>query len=90
MTEPSTLKALIVYNAERNEYTISDHNLGPERAAQLVAEWQPHLRPGCRFITVNQNRTHTTPDARNCRACRDQVRRSSGLQPPPKFKRRDA
>jgi hypothetical protein len=89
LSESPRLKVLIVYDAGRNEYTVSDHNLEPERAAQLVAEWQPHLRPGCRFIALKQDRKHRTPDARNCRACRDQVRLSSGLEPPPKLRRRD-
>ncbi len=83
------LKLLIVYDASTNEYTISDHNLEPQQAAQFVKEWQPHLRSGCSFMSLDQQRRHNTLDAQNCRACRDQVRRSSDLQSPPTFKRRE-
>jgi len=81
---------LIVHDAKPNQYTILEHNLEPEKASELVEEWKAHLKEGCTFITLDHNRQHKTPDAQDCRACRDQVRQSSGLQPPPKFKRRDA
>ena len=82
------LMLLIVYDATENEYTISNHNLEPYQATQFIEEWQPHLKSGCSFMPLDQQRRHKTPDAQNCRACRDQVRHSSGLQPPPKFRRR--
>lgn len=82
------LQMLIVHDAPNNTYTISDHNLQFQRAAQYIEEWQRHLREGCQFIALDQKRQHKTPDPQNCRACRDQVRRSPGLQPQPKFQRR--
>jgi len=85
----NNLRLLILYNAEQNEYSVSAHNRDPQEAAQMIEEWQQHLREGWRFIALDQKRAHKTPDAQQCRACRDQVRQSSGLQPPPKFKRRE-
>lgn len=82
------LQMLIVYDASTNSYTISDHNVAPTKTEQLMEEWQKHLREGCKFIALDQKRQHKTPDAQNCRACRDQVSHSSGLQPKPRFQRR--
>ena len=87
MTEKASLKALIVYDAEKNEYTISAHNRNPEEAAQLVEEWGKHLREGCRFLTLDQTRPHSA-EPQGCRACRELVRHTSGLAPQPKFRRR--
>lgn len=89
MKQQQELKLLIVYDPAANEYTISDHNLEPQKAEQFISEGQPHLKPGCSFIALDQKRKHTTSDTQNCRACRDQVRDSSGLQSKPKFKRRE-
>lgn len=79
---------VIVYDATKNEYTISSHNLEPAQAAHIIEERQLQLEPECSFMPLDQRGRHNTPDVQNCRACRDQVRRSSGLQPPPKFRRR--
>jgi hypothetical protein len=87
--EAIKLKALIVYDADKNEYSASAHNCDPQQVAQLVEKGQPDLCAGCRFIVLDQKRAHKTPDAQQCRACRDQVRKLSGLQPPPRFKRRE-
>ncbi len=82
------LKLVIVYHAAENEYSVSAHNQTGEEARKLLAEWQPHLKPGFSFVVIDQRKPHSAADAANCRACRDTVRGSSGLQPPPRFKRR--
>ncbi len=83
-----SLKLLVVYDSQNNQYTISDHNLEEQHATQLVEQWQPHLRSGCSFIALDQKRRHRTADAQTCRACRDQVKESSGRQPVPRFKKK--
>jgi competence CoiA-like predicted nuclease len=82
-----SLKLLILYNAPENLYSISAHNQTPAEAQTVIEEWQPHLQPGFSFIALDQRKPHAA-DAAACRACRDAVRRRSGLQPQPKFKRR--
>lgn len=89
MDEPAKLKLLIVYDAERNEYSIAAHNRQPGEAAQYVEEWTEHLRPECRFLTFDQTRPHSR-EPNDCRACRELVRHVSGLTPQPKFTRRKA
>lgn len=83
-----TLNLVILYRAAENEYSVSAHNRTTEEANQLLQEWNQHLQPGCSLITLSQQKPHNAADAANCRACRDAVRRRSGLQPPPTFKRR--
>lgn len=82
------LQLLIVYDSQKNEYTISDHNLEEQQATDLIGQWQPHLRSGCSFIALAQKRKHKSSDAQTCRACRDQIKESSGLQPVPRFKKK--
>lgn len=89
MNQKPRLKLLIVYDAGRNEYSISNHNLEPQMATEFIEEWQPQLKEGSKFMTLDQKRRHKSSDAQNCRACREQVRHSSGLEPQPTFKRGD-
>lgn len=83
-----TLNLVILYRAAENEYSVSAHNQTAEEANQLLQEWNQHLEPGCSLITLGQQKPHSTADAAHCPACRNIVRRRSGLQPPPTFKRR--
>jgi hypothetical protein len=82
------LQLLVLYNATENEYSISAHNQTLEEAQKLLEEWNPHLKPGFRLITLVQRKAHKGTEAAACRACRDIVRERSGLQPPPTFNRR--
>lgn len=82
------LKLVILHNATENRYSISAHNQTPEEAKRLLEEWNKHLQPGCSLVSLDQRKPHQTADPQDCRTCRDVVRRSSGLQPQPKFQRR--
>ena len=79
---------LIVYNAAENVFSISAHNQTPEEARELIQEFDQHLKPGFKLLAIEQHKAHKAVDAQNCRACRNAVRRSSGLQPSPTFRRR--
>ena len=89
MTDTTLLHLVVAYDRNRNEYSIAAHNRTAEEAEGHVAQWSPHLRSGCSFIVLAQNRRHRTEEAQDCRACRETVARSAGLEPQPKFKRRD-
>jgi len=88
VTDKQQLKLVVAYDRNRNEYSLPAHNQTPEEADSYVATWSHHLRPGCSFIVLDQTKQHRTEEARNCRACRDTVRRSAHLEPQPKFTRR--
>ena len=85
MKEKSQLKLVILYDGRENQYTICDHNLTAEVAVEEVNKWRDHGLPA---LTVNQRSRHRAADAETCRACRNEVNRSSGLVPTPQFKRR--
>lgn len=87
MPEQKTLKLVILYEAGRNVYLVSEHNQTPEQAEQLVEEYNQHLKPGFSLIAIDQKKPHKG-NAEGCRACRRAVKQSSGLQPSPTFKRR--
>jgi hypothetical protein len=78
----------VLFNATEGVYSILAHNQIPEEATRLREKWNPHLKPGLSLITLEQTTAHTTTNAQACRTCRATVRRSSGLQPLPKFQRR--
>jgi hypothetical protein len=82
------LHVVIVYHAAENTYVVSAHNQPPDKAKAFADGFNPETRPGAQLITVEQQRTHKTEDEQTCRACRETVQRSSGLQPLPKFIRR--
>lgn len=79
----------IVLDASEGSYQVLAHNQVPEEATRFREKWNPHLKPGVSLITLPQSRAHNENDAQSCRTCRRTVRRSSGLQPLPKFQRRD-
>jgi hypothetical protein len=81
-------RIVILYHAAENDYSISAHNQTAEEAQKLLDDYQQHLKPGFSFVLLDQERTHTSPDAATCRACRETVRRSSGITPRPTFRRR--
>ena len=78
------LKIAICYHAEKNRYSVLFHNLTAEKAAE-VEKGRSDAFP---VLIVEQRKHHSTEDAQNCRDCREDVKRSSGLTPTPKFKRR--
>lgn len=82
------LKIVILYHATENEYSISAHNQTAEEAQKLLAEWQPHLKPGFSLVVMDQREPHKAADAAACRACRNTVRHRSGFAPMPAFRRR--
>lgn len=82
------LMLTVLFNATEWVYSILAHNQIPEDATRLCEKWNPHLKPGLSVFTLEQHSAHTTTDAQSCRTCRAIVRRSSGLQPFPKFERR--
>ena len=82
------LKIVILYHAAENEYSVSAHNQTAEEAQKLLDEYQPHLKPGFSFVLMDQEKPHRAANAAACRACRETVRRSSGIAPRPTFRRR--
>jgi hypothetical protein len=82
----STLKLVILYDARNNSYSICDHNLTLDGAKRAVAERGGKLLSP--FI-LNQRARHRNDDPQACRACRREIAHSSGLQPKPRFQRRD-
>ena len=78
----------VLFNATEGVYSVLAHNQVPEDATRLREKWNPHLKPGLSLITLEQHSAHTTTEAQSCRTCRATVRRFSGLQPTPKFRRR--
>lgn len=89
MTEKQSLKLVVAYDRNRNEYSIAAHNLTPAEADEHVAQWSPHLRTDCSFIVLLQRRKHRTEESQDCRACRETVSRSAHLSPEPTFARRN-
>lgn len=81
-----TLKLVILYDARNNAYTVWDHNLRPEEADRMVRDLRSKLLSA---LTVNQRVRHRREDAEACRACRQDVARASGLEPRPRFHRRN-
>jgi hypothetical protein len=82
------LHLVIVYQAAENTYVVTAHNQLSDQAKAFADDFNPETQPGGRLITLEQRRAHKTEDAQTCRACRETVERSSGLQPLPKFTRR--
>jgi hypothetical protein len=88
VTEKQSLKLVVAYDRNRNEYSIAAHNRTPQEADGHVAQWGPHLRTDCSFIVLDQTRRHRTEEAEECRACRETVARSAHIEPQPKHVRR--
>lgn len=88
MTEKQSLKLVVAYDRNRNEYSIATHNQTPKEAEGHVAQWGPRLRADCSFIVLDQTRRHRTEQADACRACRETVARSAHIDPQPKHVRR--
>ena len=89
MTEQSQLKLLVRYDSAQNEYSVLGHNLTAEQVDQQKASLDQCASPG-ELIALDQRNHHKTTDPQECRTCKEQVRRQAGLQPSPKFKRREA
>lgn len=87
MKEKLQLKLVILYDNRENQYAVCDHNLTPEMASEEMNKWKDRNLPA---FTINQRGRHQAADAQTCRACRNEVRRSSGLVPTPRFKGRNA
>jgi hypothetical protein len=90
VTEPQEgpLKLILIYDANRNQYSITKHNQNADLAQRFVKEWNPQLVPGASLITLEQRRRHRTEDPQDCRLCREIVVHSAGIDPKPRFKRR--
>jgi hypothetical protein len=83
-----TLKLVVTYNQNENQYSLAAHNQTPEEVQSFPEQWSRHLREGLSFVVLDQMKRHRTEDAKACRACRDTVNRSDRFQPEPKFIRR--
>ena len=88
MNEQRRLMPVVLYDANRNEYSTLKHNLPAEEAKSYVDKWNPQLVSGCSMIALDQPRIHRSPDAGNCQACQKTVTRSAHLSPQPKHVRR--
>jgi len=83
-------KLVVLYDRDRNEYSISAHNKGAEEAQQFMERWNPQLMSGCTLMVLDHSKRHGTAEARDCEACRKVVRRSGHLEPHAKYIRRQA
>jgi len=83
------LKLVVVYDRNRNEYSITQHNLSPDEAQAFVERWNPHMTQGSSLISLDQPRRHGQSEPNQCRACRLIVVRSARVEPQPKFIRRN-
>jgi hypothetical protein len=81
-----TYKIVILYDAKHDSYTVADHNMTPEEADWLVQDLHIKHLPA---LTVNQEMRHKRQGAEAYRACRQDVARTSGLTPRPRFQRRN-
>jgi ribosomal protein L29 len=81
-----TLKLVILYDARNNVYTVCGHNLTPEEAKKTIAEYREKL---LHALSVDQRARHRNPNLDDCKACRRDVARASGLEPKSKFQRRN-
>ena len=88
MTEKQSLKVVVAYDRNRNEYSLVAHNQTPEEVQSFLDQWERHLREGHSFLVLDQSKRHATEEAQRCRACRDTVARSAHIEPQPKFVRR--
>jgi hypothetical protein len=86
MQMDKAFKLVILFDAKHNSYTVADHNLTPEEAAWLVQDLHTRFLPA---LTVIQEMRHKRQGAEACRACRQEVARTSGLTPRPRFQRRN-
>ena len=88
MTEKESLKLIVAYDRNCNEYSLVEHNQTAEEAKRFLDQWSRHLREGNSFLVLDQTKEHATEKAQSCRACRETVARSAHLEPQPKFVRR--
>jgi len=88
VTDQLQLKLIVLYDRNRNEYSIAAHNLNAEQAQALVDKWNPHMIQGCSLIVLDQPRRHRVAEGKDCRTCREIVARTAGLEPKPKYTRR--
>ncbi len=77
------LQLFVIHNVPSNEYLVSAHNQTPEQAEQLVRAWNQQPVAGCSPLVIDHQKAHKTVDAESCRACREIVRRTSGLRASP-------
>ena len=80
-----SLQLIAQYDAHRNEYTVHNHNLSPEKAN---AELRRISAQRFALFVIEQRGVHAKSNPDGCEACRGEVERSSHLQPKPKHRRR--
>ena len=83
-----TLKLIVAYNQNQNEYSLAGHNQTAEEVQSFLDQWLPHLREGHSFVVLDQTKRHATEEVQACRACRATVARSDRFQLQLKFIRR--
>ena len=79
----SILKLITRYDAGRNEYAVLRHNLTPEEADAAIRDLSARLFS---LFIVDQRELHTAEDPGLCEVCRQDVERTSRVQPTPKSK----
>jgi hypothetical protein len=82
-----TRKLVIFYDARNNVYTVCGHNLYRQEAEEMIAKC---CAKSLHALSVGQLARHTNPNLDTCRRCRRDVARASGLEPKPKFQRRNS
>ncbi len=80
------LQTVILYDGEKNQYTVAKHNLTPDDASLEVSATSDSA--SSKALAWDQKTRHRTENPQDCGACRGDVRRQSSLNPTPKFKRR--
>lgn len=89
MPKREPLKAIVIYDPNSNEYSISAHNQDAKEAHRVIKDWNTHPLAGCLLILLNQTERHRTDDPQACRTCRDAAAQSEALYPQARFVRRN-
>lgn len=89
MTELPSLCLVVLYDANRNQYSLLAHNQSQEEAKRIVEEQTSAECSGASLIVLDQDKRHRVQGPENCRACREIVEDSAHLSPKPQFTRRN-
>jgi len=64
------LKFVMLYSAKENEYSIHEHNLNKDEAADMATDLRIERLPA---FVADQERLHTQQDATECLECQQEV-----------------
>jgi len=89
VNEAPSLRLVVLYDANRNQYSLLAHNQSQEEANRIVEEQTAAECSGVRLIVLVQEKRHRVVDPENCQSCRGIAEDSAHLSPNPQFTRRN-